>query len=122
MSITQLPKLFGISNCDTVKKARNWLKAQGIEYAFHDYKKEGVDETCLREWSKELGWEALLNRRGTTWRNLDEAEKSPLDADRAIRIMMDHPSTIKRPVLDDGLRLTLGFKPEIYAELFKERP
>jgi arsenate reductase len=114
MSITQTLNLYGIANCDTVKKARNWLKDQGIEYTFHDYKKEGVDETRLRAWSQVLGWEALLNRRGTTWRKLDEAEKSPLDEARAIRIMLDHPSIIKRPLLDDGKRLTLGFKPEVY--------
>ncbi|MET0053038.1 MAG: ArsC family reductase [Candidatus Thiodiazotropha sp.] len=121
MSITQTIKLYGIANCDTVKKARNWLKDQGIEYEFHDYKKEGVDEARLREWSRVLGWEALLNRRGTTWRKLDDAEKSPLDEERAIRIMMAHSSIIKRPLLDDGQHLTLGFKPEEYAELFNDR-
>ncbi|MET0065957.1 MAG: ArsC family reductase [Candidatus Thiodiazotropha sp.] len=121
MSITQPINLYGIANCDTVKKARKWLNEQGIEYEFHDYKKEGVDEARLREWSRELGWEALLNRRGTTWRKLDEGEKSPLDEERALRIMMDHSSIIKRPLLDDGHRLTLGFKPEIYSELFADR-
>lgn len=106
--------LYGIPNCDTVKKARGWLAEHGIAYAFHDYKKAGVPEAELRRWVERLGWEALLNRAGTTFRALPEADKAGLDADRAIAIMLAHPSAIKRPVLESGDMLLAGFKPDTY--------
>ena len=90
--------LYGIPNCDTVKKARSWLDSRGIQYAFHDYKKAGADPAKLAEWSKALGWEALLNKRGTTFRKLDEADKADLDEAKAIRLMAENPSLIRRQI------------------------
>lgn len=110
--------LYGIPNCDTVEKARTWLDAQGVGFAFHDYKKAAVDRAALETWVDRLGWEVLLNRAGTTFRKLAEEERAGLDRDRAVAIMLAHPSTIKRPVLVDGDRLEVGFKPERYAALF----
>jgi arsenate reductase len=113
MSIT----IYGIKNCDTMKKARAWLDKRGVEYAFHDYKTAGVDRQSLERWSKKLGWETLLNRAGTTFRKLPDKDKAGLDAGKAIALMLDQPSMIKRPVLDlGGGKLLVGFKPEIYAE------
>lgn len=111
--------LYGIANCDTIKKARKWLNDQGIEYQFHDYKKLGVDEKTLKNWIKQVGWEVLLNKRGTTWRKLDEATKESVDEASAIQIMLDNPSIIKRPVLDVNGQITVGFKADIYQTLFK---
>lgn len=108
-------RLHGIPNCDTVKKARAWLAAQGVDYAFHDYKKAGVPEAALRCWVERLGWEAVLNRAGTTFRKLPEAERSDLDADRAIALMLAYPSAIRRPVLVAGDTLLVGFDPAHYA-------
>ena len=110
--------LYGIPNCDTVKKARVWLDARGVAYAFQDYKKAGVDVAALAGLVDRLGWEALLNRAGTTFRKLPEAEQEGLDRDRAIAVMLAHPSAIRRPVLVDGDRLEVGFKPDRYAALF----
>jgi len=110
-------KLYGISNCDTIKKARQWLQAQGIEYRFHDYKKQGVDTALLYRWADTLGWEALLNRRGMTWRRLSEADKADLDRDKAIRLMRANPSLIRRPVLVRGDIVEIGFLPVRYAEI-----
>ncbi len=110
------PALYGIANCNTMKKARAWLEEQGIDYAFHDYKKQGVDEAQLRKWVKELGWEALLNRRGMTWRKLDEATREAIDEESAIRLMLEKPSIIKRPLLDLGDRKLLGFDEQAWAE------
>ena len=90
--------LYGIPNCDTVKKARKWLDAQDLEYTFHDYKREGVDRENLARWADRCGWEVLLNRRGTTFRNLGEDEKADIDRDKALTLMQEHPSMIKRPV------------------------
>ena len=101
--------LHGIANCDTVKKARSWLDAQGIAYAFHDYKKSGIGEDKLREWVAQAGWEKVLNRAGTTFRKLDEADKTGLDADKAVRVMAAHTSTIKRPIVEHGGELLVGF-------------
>ena len=101
--------VYGIPNCDTVKKARKWLDARDIGYAFHDYKKEGANPGKLRMWSDAAGWEALLNRRGTTFRRLDEADKTGIDADRAVRLMTAHPSLIKRPVVEHAGGLLVGF-------------
>ncbi|MDQ6971782.1 MAG: ArsC family reductase, partial [Mariprofundaceae bacterium] len=110
--------LSGIRNCDTMKKARRWLDDAGVAYEFHDYKKAGVDPVRLKQWCGQLGWEPLLNRRGTTWRKLDEAQKQDLDEARAIALMLEHPSMIKRPVLDVDGRIELGFSAESYAALF----
>jgi arsenate reductase len=101
--------MYGIKNCDTVKKARAWLEARGTAYDFHDYKIAGIDEARLRGWAAELGWEKVLNRAGTTFRKLPDADKEGLDEDRAIALMLAQPSMIKRPVLDLGDRRLSGF-------------
>jgi len=106
--------LYGIPNCDTVKKARTWLAEQGVAFDFHDYKKAGVPEAALRGWVDRLGWETLLNRAGTTFRKLPDADKGDLDAEKAIALMLANPSTIKRPVLVQGDTLLAGFKPDTY--------
>ena len=106
--------LYGISNCDTVKKARMWLDVHGLAYAFHDYRKAGVDAGRLRKWVERLGWETVLNRAGTTFRALPEADKAGLDAERAIALMLAQPSMIRRPVLEAGETLLAGFKPDTY--------
>ena len=108
--------VYGIKNCDTMKKARAWLDAKGVPYAFHDYKVEGIDRPRLEAWTRAVGWETLLNRAGTTFRNLPDAARENLDRDKAIALMLDQPSMIKRPVLDLDGRLLVGFKPETYAE------
>ena len=110
--------LYGIPNCDTMKKARVWLDDHGVTYRFHNYKTDGIDEATLRRWIDQVGWEKLLNRAGTTFRKLDEADRQDIDADKAIRLMQAQPSLIKRPVLDRDGALTGGFKPEVYAEIF----
>lgn len=110
--------LYGIPNCDTVKKARTWLAEHAVAYGFHDYKKAGVDAQALDAWIATVGWESLLNRAGTTFRKLPDADKADLDAAKARALMIAHPSTIKRPVLVDGDRIEVGFKPERYAALF----
>lgn len=110
--------VFGIPNCDTVKKARKWLDANDISYEFHDYKKKGIDKKTLSTWSKELGWEALLNRRGTTWRKLDDDVKSSINEARALDLMVEHTSMIKRPVIDTGKQLLLGFDEAAYQAAF----
>ena len=110
--------LYGIPNCDTVKKARVWLDQNGAAHAFHDYKKAGIDRTSLERWCDEHGWEVVLNRAGTTFRKLPEAERADLDQDRAVALMLAQPSMIKRPVLDLGDRRIVGFKPEIYEAAF----
>jgi arsenate reductase (glutaredoxin) len=110
--------IYGIRNCDTMKKARAWLDAHGVAYAFHDYKAEGIDRTRVAGWVEELGWEKVLNRAGTTFRKLPEADREDLDAAKAIDLMLAQPSMIKRPVLDLGDRRLLGFKPELYAAAF----
>lgn len=101
-----------------MKKARQWLTDHAVEYEFHDYKKQGVDEKRLRQWVKQVGWEVLLNRRGTTWRKLDETLKANIGEASAIRIMLDNPSIIKRPVMEHGKSLQVGFKAEEYAKIF----
>jgi arsenate reductase len=107
--------IYGIKNCDTMKKARGWLDSRGVEYAFHDYKSAGIDRERLERWCKQVGWENLLNRAGTTFRKLPDEHKQGLDADKAIALMLEQPSMIKRPVLDlgDG-KLLVGFKPDTY--------
>jgi arsenate reductase len=106
--------LYGIRNCDTVKKARAWLDARQIPYDFHDYKTAGIDEARLRGWARELGWERLLNRAGTTFRKLPEADKERLDEDKAIALMLAQPSMIRRPVLDTGAERLAGFDAASY--------
>ncbi|MFT3665046.1 ArsC family reductase [Piscinibacter sp.] len=111
--------LYGIPNCDTVKKARAWLAARGVEVVFHDYKKQGVPEAALRGWVKALGWEALLNRKGTTWRKLEPARQAAVgDAAGAIALMLEQPSVIRRPVLVRGDTLRVGFDAGEWAKLF----
>lgn len=107
--------VYGIPNCDTVKKARTWLDANGIVYAFHDYKKEGADPARLAKWAETVGWEPLLNRAGTTFRKLDEADRSDIDAAKALALMAAHPSLIKRPVVEYRGGLLVGFKPDLWA-------
>jgi Spx/MgsR family transcriptional regulator len=104
-------ELYGIPNCDTVKKARAWLDARGIGYVFHDHKKEGADPLKLAAWSDAAGWEALLNRRSTTFRALGEADKVDIDRAKAIRLMQTHPSLIKRPVAEHAGGVLVGFDP-----------
>jgi arsenate reductase len=111
-------EMFGIPNCDSIKKACRWLQAEGIEYQFHDYKKEGVDVSLLTRWSAAQGWEVLLNRRGTTWRKLPDDVKEGINEARAIALMVENPSMIKRPVLIFGDSVTVGFSPESYQVLF----
>ena len=110
--------LHGIPNCDTVKKARVWLDQHGVAYAFHDYKKAGIDRPTLERWVATHGWETVLNRAGTTFRALPPAAKADLDAGKAVELMLAQPSMIKRPVLDVDGRTTVGFKPETYAAVF----
>jgi arsenate reductase len=110
-------KMYGIPNCDTIKKARKWLEANGVDYEFHDYKKQGVPEKNLRQWVKQAGWETLLNRRGTTWRKLPEDVRENIDEASAIEVMMDNPSAIKRPVLEADNVLLIGFKEDEYSKL-----
>lgn len=110
--------IHGIKACDTMKKARAWLDAHGVAYAFHDYKTAGIDAATLERWAGQVGWEVLLNRAGTTFRALPEADRQDLDEAKAIRLMVAAPSMIKRPVLDVGGRLIVGFRPERYAEAF----
>lgn len=111
--------LYGIKNCDTMKKARAWLDGHGVAYAFHDYKTEGIDREHLAKWCKAVGWETLLNRAGTTFRKLDEADRQDLDEAKAIALMLAQPSMIKRPVLVRGAKPPLvGFKPEVYQREF----
>ncbi len=102
-------KLYGIKNCDTMKKAFAWLDANGIAYSFHDYKKSGIDAGTLEQWEKSLGWETLLNRRGTTWRKLDAETQAGINREKALLLMQEQTSLIKRPVLDTGSQLLCGF-------------
>ena len=115
MSIT----IYGIKNCDTMKKARAWLDDHGVKYDFHDYKSEGIGKDKLKAWSDELGWEALLNRAGTTFRKLPDADKEGLNEKKALALMLEQPSMIKRPVLDLDGKLVVGFKPDIYDKEVK---
>lgn len=109
--------MFGIPNCDSIKKARKWLEAEGIDYHFHDYKKEGVDGALLAKWCSAKGWEVLLNRRGTTWRKLPGNMKEDMDEAKAIALMAEHPSMIRRPVLVADDIVEVGFSPECYRQL-----
>ena len=109
--------LYGISNCDTVKKARKWLEAHGVDYSFHDFRKDGLDPATLSEWTAQLGWEALLNRRSTSWRQLADADKTDLDSSKALELMLRQPTLIKRPVLEGSNQLLVGFSEQAYKGL-----
>ncbi|MBN9514574.1 MAG: ArsC family reductase [Alphaproteobacteria bacterium] len=113
--------IYGIKNCDTMKKARGWLDKAGVAYDFHDYKTAGVERPRLEGWAKKAGWETLLNRAGTTFRKLPEGDKEGLTETKAIGLMMANPSMIKRPVLEAGGRLLVGFKPDQYEALLGNR-
>jgi arsenate reductase len=110
--------IYGIKNCDTMKKAHAWLDERGVAYAFHDYKTEGIDRARLEVWVKRVGWEVLLNRAGTTFRKLPDEAREGLTEQKAIALMLDQPSMIKRPVLEVGAKLLVGFKPEAYQAIF----
>jgi len=112
------PVMYGIPNCNTIKKARSWLEQHGIDYEFHDYKKSGTDETQLKAWVKEFGWQKIVNTRGMTWRKLDDETKNSMDEAAAVRIMMEKPSIIKRPLLVMDERKLLGFDETAYSEAF----
>lgn len=111
-------EIYGIKNCDTMKKAFDWLDSHGVAYTFHDYRTEGVTEDQVRGWCQALGWEKVLNKASTTFRNLPDADKAGLDEERAIALMVREPTMIKRPVLQTGGTVTNGFKPDVYAGLF----
>ena len=113
--------IYGIKNCDTMKKARAWLDKRGVDYVFHDYKTAGVERAQLEEWAKKVGWETLLNRAGTTFRKLPDADKADLTEKKAIALMLASPSMIKRPVLEKGGKLMVGFEPNLYANAFVKR-
>jgi arsenate reductase len=113
--------IYGIKNCDTMKKARAWLDARGVVYAFHDYKGAGIERGMLEGWAKQTGWETLLNRAGRTFRALPEKEQQGVSEKKAIALMAAQPSMIKRPVLDVDGKLTVGFKPEQYEKAFPRR-
>ena len=110
--------IYGIKNCDTMKKARAWLDAHDVDYAFHDYKTSGIERRQLEAWAGQAGWETLLNRAGMTFRKLPDADKADLTETKAIALMLARPSMIKRPVLDTGGAILVGFKPELYEAAF----
>jgi arsenate reductase (glutaredoxin) len=110
--------IYGIRNCETMKKARAWLEAHGVAHRFHDYKAAGIDAPTLAAWERQVGWEVLLNRAGTTFRKLPEAERTGLDAAKALALMLAQPAMIKRPVLEGAGALMVGFKPDTYATRF----
>ncbi len=119
MKADQPVSIYGIKACDTMKKARDWLDAAGVAYAFHDYKLQGIDAATLGAWADVVGWEKLLNRAGTTFRKLPDTDKVEIDQAKAIALMLAQPSMIKRPVLDIGGRLVVGFNPDMYRQVFQ---
>lgn len=110
--------MYGIPNCDTIKKARNWFDDHKIVYLFHDYKKQGIDEDSLKSWLKDSGWQLILNKRGTSWRKLDDQTKSNMDDQLAVTVMLDNPSIIKRPLIEFNNKQILGFNEEVYRQEF----
>lgn len=112
--------IYGIKNCDTMKKARTWLEEHDVAYDFHDYKASGIDRAHLENWTQEAGWETVLNRAGTTFRKLPDDARENLDRQKAIALMLEQPSMIKRPVVEADGKLLIGFKPEIYGGFFKD--
>jgi Spx/MgsR family transcriptional regulator len=119
--MTKNVTIYGIKNCDTMKKARAWLDDRGVAYVFHDYKTQGIERTRLEHWAKEAGWETLLNRAGTTFRKLPDKDKEGLSEKKALALMLAQPSLIKRPVLETGDELLVGFKPDIYEKTLSKR-
>jgi len=113
--------IYGIKNCDTMKKARAWLDSHGIAYQFHDYKTVGITRDKLETWCRQVGWQKLLNTAGTTFKKIDEEKKQDIDQQKAIALMLEQPSMIKRPVLERGRHLLIGFKPQEYAETYSKQ-
>jgi arsenate reductase len=113
-----MTRIYGIKNCDTMKKARAWLEAHRVAHQFHDYKESGIDKATLEGWAKKVGWEILLNRTGTTFKKLPATDKENITEKKAIALMLTQPSMIKRPVLEAKGELTVGFKPDEYKKLF----
>jgi len=113
--------LYGIRNCDTIRKARRWLDENNIDYRFHDVRTDGITRKALQDWMKTLDWEALLNRRGTSWRKLPETVRNSINKASAIKVMLENPAIIKRPVLARGNRLYLGFSTDSYQSIFGNR-
>lgn len=111
--------IYGIKSCDTMKKAFTWLTEHGIEHHFHDYKKEGASETHLRHWIDQLGWETVINRRGTTWRKLPQTQRDTMDVNGAVKAALDNPSLIKRPIIEQGTILLAGFDAETWGKALK---
>ena len=111
--------LFGIKNCDTVRKARKWLESEGFDYNFHDFRADGLDKKDLVAWVKAVGWEVLLNKRSTTWKKLPDKDKETVDESKAITLMLANPTLIKRPVLSHKKKIHVGFKEADYKSLFK---
>lgn len=109
-------KIYGIKNCDTMKKAFTWLEAAGVAYEFHDYKKSGIAGETLQRWEKTVGWETLLNRRGTTWRKLPESAQTSINRENALRLMQEQPALIKRPVVECGALIVCGFDAEHWQQ------
>ena len=110
--------MYGIKNCDTIKKAKKWLETNGVEFTFHDYRTQGLSDELLASLESSLGWEAMLNKRGTTWRKLPEETKDAINKETALIIMLENPAIIKRPILDTGKTLELGFSATAYQQLF----
>jgi arsenate reductase len=121
MSALPTITVHGIKACDTMKKARAWLDERGVAYAFHDYKTAGIERATLDRWVGEVGWEVLLNRAGTTFKKLPDASKTGLDSEKAIALMIAQPSMIKRPVVEGGDKLLVGFRPDVFAAAFAEK-
>ena len=117
--MTDSVTIYGIANCDTIKKAKKWLSEHGLEFQFHDYRKQGLDPTLLRSWVDELGLETLLNKRGTTWRQLPDETKNNVNIESAIAIMLDNPAIIKRPLLVKGNERHVGFSDATYSKIFE---
>ncbi len=116
--LATLITLYGIKNCDTVKKARVWLEERGIDYSFHDFREDGIEESRVREWLEELGWQELVNRRSTSWKSLDAGTREAMDADSALREILRQPTLVKRPLLDTGKQRFVGFSADDYERIF----
>ena len=110
--------VYGINNCDTVKKARKWLSKNNIEYQFHDFRKDGLSESKIKQWVGQIDWEILLNRRGTTWRKLSEDQKATINKSNAVKLMADQPTLIKRPVVEHNNEIIVGFSADTYQQQF----
>lgn len=118
----KLPTVYGIKSCDTCRKARQWLDARGIEYRVHDLRDDGLDIQTLERWVDRIGWEELLNTKSLTWRKIPEVDRAGMTRDRALSVMLDHPTVVKRPVLEYGQSVDVGYSPTRYAQLFKQEP